>query len=452
MNYKDSNSEILKSVFNRLFFSKFKDINNISNKSFELIITPECNHACPYCYIYKHKDELYPVEIRDEKTILNNLEIFMDWYIEQKFHASLDIFSGEVLAQEIGLKSLEIIYDKIKTVPKNECSIRHIIIPTNMSFLSNDLLEERVKNIIDKFKSIDIPIHLSASIDGAYLEDNRKVKEKEFIRNKKFYDKLFSFTKENDINFHPMVSSLNIDKWIDNYNWFMNKINDGNYNVNMKRLMMLEVRDDNWTTDSIRQYLNFLNHIIDFEYKVYTDENKEDEFIERVLNNKHIISYDNIALTLRDDSPNDRLSCAIQDRLCIRLGDLAFAPCHRTMYSQYIYGKFVLENNKIKDIEGQNVALATTIYSLKSNNQPGCESCKIKHYCAKGCLGSQFEYSNNLFSPNETVCNLYKAKISFLILKYYKMGLIDKMLEMDSVSDIIKQNIIDIYNKLGELN
>lgn len=449
MNYKDSNSEVLKSLFNRVFFKQFEDSNSTSPDSFELILTPECNHKCKYCYIYKHKDELYPENIRDEKTILNNLNIFLDWYIENKFHASLEIFSGEVFSQKVGLDALNLIFEKFKNIPIEESSIKNIIIPTNMSFLSIEKLTQEVKKIIDDFKSIGITIFLSASVDGKYLEKNREVASSEFERNDKFYDNLFDFIKEYNVGVHPMVSSFNIENWIDNYKWFIDRLNNEQYSIYMRRPMMLEVRDDNWTNESISHYLKFLNSIIDFEYDLYVKNNKESEFIKRILGGKHVNNYDNIAITVKTDGPNDKLSCGIQNRVCVRIGDLSLVPCHRTMYPQYIYGKFSIEDNKIVDIEGENVALATTIYSMKSNNQPVCENCSIKYLCPKGCLGSQLEYSNNLFHPNEMVCNLYKAKFSFLLLKYKEMGLIDKMMEMDSISQTIKDVVVNIYNKVG---
>lgn len=37
-------------------------------ESIELIIRPECNQKCQYCYITNHGDELYPKEERLDKS------------------------------------------------------------------------------------------------------------------------------------------------------------------------------------------------------------------------------------------------------------------------------------------------------------------------------------------------------------------------------------------------
>jgi len=38
----------------------------------------------------------------------------------------------------------------------------------------------------------------------------------------------------------------------------------------------------------------------------------------------------------------------------VRLGDLAICPCHRQAYDEYLYGHFVVENNRITGIKANN--------------------------------------------------------------------------------------------------
>jgi hypothetical protein len=83
-------------------------------------------------------------------------------------------------------------------------------------------------------------------------------------------------------------------------------------------------------------------------------------------------------------------TCSVADHLTIRLGDLAICPCHRTAYNKYLYGKFVVENDKIVDISAINTQMAIRI--LFANNKIasfGCDNCIFSEYCIKVCFGSQ---------------------------------------------------------------
>jgi DNA repair photolyase len=57
MKRNNDDNILLNSYLNTVLFnnnnSKFID-------SVELIIRPECNQKCEYCYIYKYGDKLYP--------------------------------------------------------------------------------------------------------------------------------------------------------------------------------------------------------------------------------------------------------------------------------------------------------------------------------------------------------------------------------------------------------
>ena len=57
--------EMLKTFLNNyLFKNKIKNKLVASNADVELIIRPECNQKCSYCYITKYGNELYPPEKR----------------------------------------------------------------------------------------------------------------------------------------------------------------------------------------------------------------------------------------------------------------------------------------------------------------------------------------------------------------------------------------------------
>lgn len=55
-----------------------------------------------------------------------------------------------------------------------------------------------------------------------------------------------------------------------------------------------------------------------------------------------------------------------------------------------------------------------------------CGDCPYSLLCSRGCYGAQYESNKELLYPCETVCNLYKAQLIFLYLKYEKMGILQK--------------------------
>ena len=56
---------------------------------------------------------------------------------------------------------------------------------------------------------------------------------------------------------------------------------------------------------------------------------------------------------------------------------------------------------------------------------PHCDTCVYNKFCIKGCAGSQYENTGDLFFPIPSVCKLEKAKISTTINYYQKNGIID---------------------------
>jgi hypothetical protein len=56
---------------------------------------------------------------------------------------------------------------------------------------------------------------------------------------------------------------------------------------------------------------------------------------------------------------------------------------------------------------------------------PKCENCKFQGVCIGHCCGASYEEYGNFLVPQMEVCSMYKSKISFLIYKYYMMGLFD---------------------------
>ena len=435
-NFQKENDMLLNNLITKAFLNKYKPGTLLS---LELFITPTCNLSCKYCYLNKYGKELYPSEIIDEKTILNNIIIILNYLKDNNCVLNkLNIFSGEIWSSDFGFQVLEIIYNEYKKYKFSDL----ILIPSNMTFLLDNEAEKKIQNIIDKFEQIGVSLRFSASIDGKILEENmRPFKDKNKIRNDEYYDKVFTFCKNNRCGFHPMVSSKSCKYWIENFKWF--KEQHLKYGIPISSMMMLEVRNDDWTEEDINYYLNFLDYLSDdiFYDGFHGDKEKFAKFI--FFPGEHPI-YNPITL----HSQQNQMSCSIQNQLFIRVGDLSLIPCHRTCYPNNIYGKFIVKDNKIVDIVSQNVELANFIYTTNPENGfPTCAGCKFKYFCIKGCLGSQYETSYDILLPNISVCEMLKSKLSFLYTKYEKMGLIDILKSFNTQKALVTINKLRVLEE-----
>lgn len=128
---------------------------------------------------------------------------------------------------------------------------------------------------------------------------------------------------------------------------------------------------------------------------------------------------------MRIHKTTDWPTCSIARSLVIRLGDLAIIPCHRTSYDEFIIGFFVSdESGTITDITAKNISLMNQIWFNNLYGTAECNHCAFRDLCVRGCYGAQFESTKELFYPCESVCNLFKARIIFLYLKYEKIGVL----------------------------
>lgn len=434
-------SVVLENVIDNYYFEKMKAQEMV----LELFIDSDCNLKCSYCYITKHKMELSP-DTSDKSRIIKNIDDIIS-FVKEKIDGKfvLDIFSGEFFALPYWDKVFDVIL-------KHSDSISYITIPTNMTFIASDESTELVQKYINDFKSRSVDIYLSASTEGYVLEDTTRklINKDEIIRDVSYFDKLFSFCEKNGIGFHPMVSSFNIEKWPENYDWFMIMYKRHDYfgaeHDFLSGPMMLEVRDDDWSNEKIESYLKFLNHVIDRKSSMINTKEDLEIFIKSLFF-KPLHFYDNISIMKIGDDIKG-ISCAIQTSLAVRCIDKAIIPCHRTSYEQFVAG-YIDDNN---EIVAKNISPFISILSAKGSNLPICNSCSIKDYCIKGCLGSQYEYSKELFIPNETVCNLFKAKTVFLLKKYKSLGYINIFLDMVPDDDYMKkcqEDLSSIIERMG---
>lgn len=414
MTYHDENNFLLYNIINDRFFKRMKEEDNIED--LELIITPECNLKCEYCYLQKHKDKLYPASIVNHDKIISNMIKIFNFYKENSLHINdLDLFSGEIWQTDFGIRFLREIYEYFK----NTYMLSHrITIPTNATFLIDPKFRNEMESLINDFSDIGVKLHLSFSLDGAVIENlsrpfvninNNK------MRNDDFYDLAFKFANKYNCGLHPMVSPNFIEYWIENYKWWMEKFKE--YNRNPYDLMMLEVRDNDWTKEKIDKYIEFLDYVIDYSTK--NSGLRKKELIKEIFGLEKYGNYNNISIF----AIRDGYTCSIQRSLCIRLGDMAIVPCHRTSYDKFIAGYLNINDDYIYSVDSRNVEVFTEIYAGNPKyTQIRCSNCEYNEFCIKGCIGSQYETNNELFYPCETVCDLIIAKLNFLVNKYEKLG------------------------------
>lgn len=449
--YFDENSVLLNSFYNRTFFYQWKQPRGRAQRNYdniEIILTTDCNLNCKYCYLRRNEDKLYKKELRSEHDlIISNLGKLLDWLIENDYTPTLDIFSGSPLSQELGFRALETIYSKYKEVPMDKRLV-HIVIPSNYTFLLSDELTKKVEYYIQAFEDLGMPMLLSASVDGKYMEQNRPFNLRQdssmglFLpdsdkRDDGYYDKVFAFNKKwNKFGLHPMVYARGIENWKQNFLWFQEMMEK--HGIPWWQIYLLEIRNVEWTSKSIEHLEDFVEFLVRWSWEK-VNKNSHD-FIEFLRVHKGFNILTNSMFKRVRGS-----ACSIQTSLMVRLADLKIVPCHRTMYDGYEYGQFVIKDGKIDSIKALNTELALGIAAMDQRNQPMCVDCAIKEICPAGCLGSQLEVNGDLFTPIPTVCELYHRK-NYRILKT-----LEDIGQIDNLKRIVGQEVKEAYDLLLEL-
>lgn len=458
LTYLDSNQQernaLLNNFLERYFYQNFREGEKpAAYRAVELFIKGNCPNNCAYCYLKRHGKELYPINEQSNEQILKNIKIFLDFYKKQHFKTEFSLFSSDLFKDGFIYDVLDVFYEEFKD-KYNPYRPISIMIPDHGNFLYSQEETDKLQGYIDKFFDINLRIIISLSIDGKFMDQNRG----DASRTDEFYQRAIEFASKNFYAFHPMVSAINIDKWIDNYDWWHSNEVPAHL---ADRLMMLEVRDDNWTPKALKDYLNFLNHVIDEEF-ARTNYDKA-SFAKRVIGSDKYPGkgYDNVLLihTLNPVTECDFAStgCSVAKNLCVRAGDLAIVPCHRTSYEQYVIGNYVVENGEIVDVKCKNWEIASAVYSWNRNSFPQCPDCAIRYWCVGPCFGSNFESTGDLFWTPISVCNLFKAKTNFQFMKYEAMGLmpyIEKELNDANAWEKIKKHMEKMkgqFDNCGEL-
>lgn len=356
--------------------------------------------------------------MRSQELILGNLRILYDYILENQFHIpKIEFFSGEIWHTQFGLDILDITFDYVN----KGMNVDWFLIATNCSFIFYPARLQEIQTRINHFNESGHRLVFSASVDGKVIDSQeRPLNNTELVRDDQFYEDLFCFAKHNSFGFHPMVSASSVKYWIENHKWWESQFD--RYDMNIDELMMLEVRNADWTDESIADYNKFMDYLIDHYFHITCGSSVE-EFSKALMNvrgpNHFITGYIPWSLPETDNF----IGCTAATDLTVRLGDLAICPCHRTAYNKYLYGHFVVENEKIVDIEANNPQMAVKVLMANFNKCiSGCDTCLFNEYCLKGCFGSQLEVLGDPFIPIPNVCKFFKSKINHLLEKYEQMG------------------------------
>ena len=224
--------------------------------------------------------------------------------------------------------------------------------------------------------------------------------------------------------------------------------------------MMLEVRNGDWTEESIYELLHFCDFLVDYKFNNEFNQDKK-RFLKYILNIRdeevgpnHVVPYNTIALhTSNIFDHTDAFNCSSYGSLCVRVADLSIAPCHRLFYPELKIGEFQLdENEKIIDFNPNNTELLLLECTLKRSCLPHCEKCKFQDLCIGFCQGASYEAYRNMLVPQIQVCKMYRAKLSFLIKKFDSMGLFEYLdvLDENSLNPARKRYLKDVIKSVLE--
>ena len=292
----------------------------------------------------------------------------------------------------------------------------HILIPSNCSFVNDEVKVKKIEEYCIKFFVQGVRLGFSVSYDGAIVEkENRPFTLNQDYDEEVYANKIFDFVDTIKTGFHPMIAACTIEKQIENFDWWVKKCKEKNWDP-IFQVMLLEVRNDDWDKEKITHYVKWLNHIVSYTYDNLID--RDSNKIRALIGEEEGFLNNYIPFVLR---LNTQISCNLIHHHIVRLGDLAIVPCHRLAYDKLLYGKYKVENDEIVGVKALNLNFAFQNLLLNNNGYLKCDRCLIKNVCPGQCHGSAFESTKESFYPIECVCDLEKAKFCYLLLYLEKM-------------------------------
>jgi len=436
--YQKENNALIWNFLSRTFFEGYKHPGDEKWANFhglELIPNYECNLGCQYCYVNRYGEALYPSkDWHNDELLMKNLNITINWLLENNYDPKLELFSGEAMVQNIGYQILETLLDRLKG--KNG----PIVVPTNYTWILSKERTIKMQELIDRSRKDGPPISLSASFDGKYCEANRPFRgsitrgcepsnriweietNPKFIdpRDDAYYDKCFDFAAKNRFGFHPMIYNLTIDKWIQNFEWFQENMKKRD--IPWHNIYLLEVRNVEWSKKETVQFGEFVEYLMNFAWKM--SGNKYEIFRNFLFRDK---GFNILSSCLTQCGRG--LGCSLQSGLYLRLADFSLGPCHRQSYEHMNMGNFTTDGHTITGVDVKNPELYIAEVTCNYRSFPYCEQCGIKHICSGGCLGAQYEVSGDSFTPFPTMCRMEMMKVRSIGESLKSLGVLDYILD-----------------------
>ena len=408
MTYDEEQQALLLSVLEDTFFKDFRTGGDGLFGNLELQLTSKCNLKCSYCYYSDktgHGNELNAFVPWSQ--LQHNAELVFQWLEKNRYYPrTLDIFSGDTLIHMDGYAIIEraIKFYSDAGMPGT------VMVPTNMTFLKNPVLTQKVKDLYSLAAAGGVYLGLSASIDGKYCDPITRqpvsgVDPYEYYDDQ-FYTDVFSFAAEYGCGLHPMMSHENIHVWKQNWDWFQTMLQK--HNLPWNSPYMFEVRNDGWTAETVKLYGEVYRYILDFTIRAVGAEDYVSTFILNAPTGK--TDYRNMNLFNNIGQIGRGIGCSMQTTLFIKLSDLTGNSCHRLSYDALNGFKFIVTDEEITDIEPLNLAFYLATLSLEHRALPYCESCAIKELCNGGCPGAQHE-QGDAFTPIPSVCLVEHQKV-----------------------------------------
>jgi radical SAM protein with 4Fe4S-binding SPASM domain len=358
-----SPEKIITSVFNDPLFLRL-----------ELILSPECNLSCAYCYMKRHN--LKGCSPQMPKEIIDQAIATFRSYRKTPFQ--IDLFGGEPLLQ------IDLVRYVLETT-KDDPMVALVNIPTN-GYVASTYPKE-VGELLTTFPKLC----LSFSVDGPYTDPYQRKPLEEYSHLRIDYDNLFHLFAEHpqQCGFHPMIYAETTDQLFNTFKFFVD---------NIKRcgppdtpvgdvLYLLQVRNGNtWTKERV-------DWLIDESFRCIS-----------YVRERHINPGETKFNFLRGIGKVKRgLTCGLQTQLTVSW-DGSLYPCHRLIYPEFRYGH-------ISSLLEVNLEKLLLFYYYHRNNNLICRRCNFdsdKETCMGGCLGAQYEYWGDPFIPIPDVCYMLK--------------------------------------------
>jgi sulfatase maturation enzyme AslB (radical SAM superfamily) len=85
-------------------------------RGIELIIRPQCNQKCEYCYITRYGTDLYPLHTRiSNEEICNRIDRILDWVFNTKgvFINRWELFAGDLFYDDLAFDIFDVFYNRV---------------------------------------------------------------------------------------------------------------------------------------------------------------------------------------------------------------------------------------------------------------------------------------------------------------------------------------------------